>query len=43
MAKRIDVSGLSAYYTAHKAIDDISMTVEPRLIPTGSETDTRPE
>jgi phosphate transport system ATP-binding protein len=29
MAKRIDVSGLSAYYTAHKAIDDISMTIEP--------------
>jgi phosphate transport system ATP-binding protein len=29
MAKRIDVSGLSAYYGAHKAIDDISMTIEP--------------
>ncbi|MFI0900865.1 phosphate ABC transporter ATP-binding protein PstB [Streptomyces sp. NPDC020983] len=29
MAKRIDVSGLSAYYSAHKAIDDISMTIEP--------------
>ncbi|MFG2329786.1 phosphate ABC transporter ATP-binding protein PstB [Streptomyces sp. NPDC048604] len=32
MAKRIDVSGLSAYYGAHKAIDDISMTVEPRSV-----------
>jgi phosphate transport system ATP-binding protein len=32
MAKRIDVSGLSAYYSAHKAIDDISMTVEPRTV-----------
>jgi dihydroorotate dehydrogenase len=30
MAKRIDVSGLTAYYSAHKAIEDISMTVEPR-------------
>ncbi|SDP23112.1 phosphate ABC transporter ATP-binding protein PstB [Actinacidiphila guanduensis] len=29
MAKRIDVSGLSAFYGNHKAIDDISMTVEP--------------
>ncbi|APU40945.1 MULTISPECIES: phosphate ABC transporter ATP-binding protein PstB [unclassified Streptomyces] len=29
MAKRIDVSGLSAFYGTHKAIDDISMTVEP--------------
>src|SRR3954465_8683162 len=29
MAKRIDVSGLTAYYSAHKAIDDISMTIEP--------------
>ena len=32
MAKRIDVSGLSAYYGAHKAIEDISMTVEPRSV-----------
>jgi phosphate transport system ATP-binding protein len=32
MAKRIDVSGLSAYYGAFKAIDDISMTVEPRTV-----------
>lgn len=29
MAKRIDVSGLSAYYGSHLAIEDISMTVEP--------------
>jgi phosphate transport system ATP-binding protein len=29
MAKRIDISGLSAYYSAFKAIDDISMTIEP--------------
>ena len=32
MAKRIDVSGLTAYYGSHKAIDDISMTVEPRSV-----------
>ncbi|MDO0927057.1 phosphate ABC transporter ATP-binding protein PstB [Streptomyces sp. TG1A-8] len=32
MAKRIDVSGLTAYYGAHKAIEDISMTVEPRSV-----------
>ena len=32
MAKRIDVSGLSAFYGNHKAIDDISMTVEPRSV-----------
>ncbi|NEE60541.1 phosphate ABC transporter ATP-binding protein, partial [Streptomyces sp. SID8455] len=29
MAKRIDISGLTAYYGSHKAIEDISMTVEP--------------
>ncbi|MCC3779358.1 phosphate ABC transporter ATP-binding protein PstB [Streptomyces sp. UNOB3_S3] len=32
MAKRIDVSGLNAYYGTHKAIEDISMTVEPRSV-----------
>ncbi|GGO87336.1 phosphate ABC transporter ATP-binding protein PstB [Wenjunlia tyrosinilytica] len=32
MAKRIDVSGLSAYYGSAKAIEDISMTVEPRSV-----------
>ncbi|MQY14256.1 Phosphate import ATP-binding protein PstB 1 [Streptomyces sp. RB5] len=32
MAKRIDVSGLSAYYGKFKAIEDISMTVEPRSV-----------
>ncbi|MEU3353608.1 phosphate ABC transporter ATP-binding protein PstB [Streptomyces sp. NPDC037389] len=32
MAKRIDVSGLNAYYGNHKAIEDISMTVEPRSV-----------
>jgi phosphate transport system ATP-binding protein len=32
MAKRIDVSGLSAFYGGHRAIDDISMTVEPRSV-----------
>ena len=32
MAKRIDVSGLSAYYGSHRAIEDISMTVEPRTV-----------
>jgi phosphate transport system ATP-binding protein len=32
MAKRIDISGLDAYYGAFKAISDISMTVEPRAV-----------
>jgi phosphate transport system ATP-binding protein len=32
MAKRIDVSGLSAYYGSHRAIEDISMSVEPRSV-----------
>src|ERR1051325_11207696 len=32
MAKRIEVSGLTAYYGSHKAIEDISMTVEPRSV-----------
>ncbi|WP_225847995.1 phosphate ABC transporter ATP-binding protein PstB [Streptomyces sp. HPF1205] len=32
MAKRIDVSGLSAFYGGFRAIDDISMTIEPRTV-----------
>jgi len=32
MAKRIDVSGLSAFYGAFKAIDDISMNIEPNTV-----------
>ncbi|MGP4110046.1 phosphate ABC transporter ATP-binding protein PstB [Streptomyces sp. 4N509B] len=32
MAKRIDVTALSAYYGSHKAIDDISLQVEPRSV-----------
>jgi phosphate transport system ATP-binding protein len=32
MAKRIDVSGLSAFYGAHRAIEDISMSIEPRSV-----------
>ncbi|MER8104736.1 phosphate ABC transporter ATP-binding protein PstB [Kitasatospora sp. NPDC059811] len=32
MAKRIDVSGLSAYYGTTKAIEDISMSIEPRSV-----------
>ena len=32
MAKRIDVSGLSAYYGAVRAVEDISLTVEPRTV-----------
>ncbi|GII92482.1 phosphate ABC transporter ATP-binding protein PstB [Sinosporangium siamense] len=32
MAKQIQVSGLDAYYGAHKAIADISMTIEPRSV-----------
>src|ERR671939_304137 len=32
MSKRIDVSGLTAYYGSHKAIEDISMTVEGKVM-----------
>ena len=32
MAKRIDVSGLSAYYGTFKGIEDISMSIEPRTV-----------
>ncbi|SEG79210.1 phosphate ABC transporter ATP-binding protein, PhoT family [Thermomonospora echinospora] len=32
MAKRIEISGLHAYYGAVHAIEDISMTVEPRSV-----------
>ncbi|NJP52662.1 phosphate ABC transporter ATP-binding protein [Streptomyces sp. SBST2-5] len=32
MAKRIDVSGLNAYYNSFLAIEDISMTIEPRSV-----------
>ena len=32
MAKRIEVSGLSAYYGKFKGIEDISMTIEPRSV-----------
>ncbi|TDE29567.1 phosphate ABC transporter ATP-binding protein PstB [Actinomadura sp. 6K520] len=32
MAKRIDISGLHAYYGAVHAIEDISMTIEPRSV-----------
>ena len=32
MAKRIDVSGLNAYYGAHKAIEDITMHIEPGAV-----------
>src|SRR5919202_1889756 len=32
MAKRIEVSGLHAYYGGVHAIEDISMTVEPRSV-----------
>ncbi len=32
MAKRIDVSGLSAFYGGFRAVDDISLTVEPRTV-----------
>jgi phosphate transport system ATP-binding protein len=30
MAKRIEVSGLNVYYGDFKAVEDVSMTVEPR-------------
>ncbi|MBT2231373.1 phosphate ABC transporter ATP-binding protein PstB [Nonomuraea sp. NEAU-A123] len=32
MSKQIQVSGLDAYYGGHKAIEDVSMTIEPRSI-----------
>ncbi|WP_419996668.1 phosphate ABC transporter ATP-binding protein PstB [Streptomyces boninensis] len=32
MAKRIDIGSLSAYYGKFKAIEDISMTVEPKSV-----------
>ena len=32
MAKRIDVSGMSAYYGRFRAVEDISLTVEPRTV-----------
>jgi phosphate transport system ATP-binding protein len=32
MAKRIEISGLAAYYGRTRAIDDISMTIEPRQV-----------
>ncbi|WP_059005781.1 phosphate ABC transporter ATP-binding protein PstB [Streptomyces specialis] len=32
MAKRIEVSGLTAYYGTHKAIEDITLHVEPRSV-----------
>ncbi|WP_062208356.1 phosphate ABC transporter ATP-binding protein PstB [Streptomyces sp. NBRC 109706] len=32
MAKRIDVSGLNAYYGAHRAIEDITMHIEPGAV-----------
>ena len=32
MAKRIDISGLTAYYGTHRAIDDISMHIEPKAV-----------
>src|SRR3954471_5662401 len=33
MAKRIEASNVSSYYGSFKAIDNISMTVEPKTIP----------
>jgi phosphate transport system ATP-binding protein len=32
MAKRIEISGLNAYYGTMRAIEDVSMTVEPRSV-----------
>ncbi|WP_371579056.1 phosphate ABC transporter ATP-binding protein PstB [Streptomyces sp. NBC_01314] len=32
MAKRIDVSGLNAYYSSFRAIEDISIAIEPRTV-----------
>ena len=32
MAKRIDVKDLNVYYGSFKAVEDVSMTVEPRSV-----------
>ncbi len=32
MAKRIDVSGLNIFYGSFKAVEDVSMTIEPRSV-----------
>ncbi|HWD78654.1 MAG TPA: ATP-binding cassette domain-containing protein, partial [Kribbella sp.] len=32
MAKRIEVSGLNVYYGDFKAVEDVSMTIEPRSV-----------
>ena len=32
MAKRIDVKDLSIFYGAFKAVEDVTMTVEPRSV-----------
>src|SRR5437016_14428640 len=32
MAKRIEASGVSAWYGSHKAIDDISLVIEPKQV-----------
>jgi phosphate transport system ATP-binding protein len=32
MAKRIDISGLNVYYGDFKAVEDVSMTIEPRSV-----------
>ncbi|PZE27200.1 MULTISPECIES: phosphate ABC transporter ATP-binding protein PstB [unclassified Curtobacterium] len=32
MSKRIEVSGLNVYYNKFKAVEDVSMTIEPRTV-----------
>ena len=32
MGKRVEVSGLSAYYGRVRAVEDVSLTVEPRSV-----------
>ncbi|MDQ1485168.1 MAG: phosphate transport system ATP-binding protein [Actinomycetota bacterium] len=32
MAKRIEALGLSCYYGAHKAVEDVTMTIEPKMV-----------
>ncbi|NUP33545.1 MAG: phosphate ABC transporter ATP-binding protein [Streptomycetaceae bacterium] len=32
MTKRIEITGLNAYYGAHRAVEDIAMTIEPRTV-----------
>ena len=32
MAKRIEALGLSCYYGKHKAVENVTMTIEPKAV-----------